>query len=71
MATSWAWTAFSRASNARAIAALITGFEISSSAILPRASSPWRESRSTKRSSCSGAAIAAQGIITRPGRPAR
>ena len=46
MAASCAWTAFSRASKARAIAAFTTGFEISSSAILPSASSPWRESRS-------------------------
>ena len=48
-------------SKARAIAPFMTGLEISSSAILPRASSPCRERRSTKRSSCSGAAIAAQG----------
>ena len=61
IAASCAWTAFSRASKARAIAALMTGLEISSSAILPSASSPWRESRSTKLWSCSGVAIARQG----------
>jgi hypothetical protein len=61
MAATCAWTAFSRASNARAIAALSTGFEISSSTILPSASSPCRESRSTKLRSSSGTAIRPQG----------
>ena len=51
IAASCAWTAFSRASKARASAALITGFATSSSATLPRASSPWRERRSFSPSS--------------------
>ena len=63
IAASCAWTAFSRASKARAIAALMTGFEISSSAILPSASSPCREMRSTKLWSCLGRGHRAAGYI--------
>ena len=47
IAASWAATAVSRASKARAMAACTTGFATISSATLPSASSPWRERRST------------------------
>ena len=59
MAASCACTAFSRASKARAIAPFTTGFEISSSAILPRASSP-----------CLGEAVD-EALIAALGRPSR
>ena len=65
IAASWACTAFSRASNARAIAPLTMGLAISSSAIFPSASSPWRDSFSTRVSSCSGAAIGGR-VADRP-----
>ena len=48
IAASWAWTALSRASKALVSARLTTGLAISSSAIRPSASSPWRDRRSTK-----------------------
>ena len=51
IAASWACTAFSRASNARASAAFTTGLPTSSSASLPSASSPCRERRSLRPSS--------------------
>ena len=51
MAASCACAALSRASNARASAALTTGFATSSSATLPRASSPCRDRRSFSPSS--------------------
>ena len=60
MAASWACSARSRASKARAIAPFTTGLAISSSATLPSASSPCLDSFSTKVSSRSGSSIARQ-----------